>query len=191
VKNGAGTLTLTSGSNTVTGVVTVNAGTLLVNGILGPSATNALTVNTGGTVGGSGTIYRNTTIAGGTLAPGNSPGVLTIWGSLTLGAGGTLSMELNGPDAGSGYDQVIESSSTATPAATVALGSGVANLALSLGFAPANGSKFWLVVNTNAVTTTTGNFIGLPRVGPRRWGPSAGTPTRRRSATPATSARAW
>jgi fibronectin-binding autotransporter adhesin len=162
MKNGAGTLTLTSGSNTVTGVVTVNAGTLLINGNLGTSAANAVTVNSGATLGGSGTIYRNVSIAGGTLAPGNSAGLLTISGNLTLVSGATLSMELNGPGAGTGYDQVVASSS-ATSGATVTLGAGVANLSLSLGFAPANGSKFWLVNNTSVLAgSTTGNFAGLP-----------------------------
>jgi autotransporter-associated beta strand protein len=159
-KNGLGTLTLTSPSNTVTGVINVNAGTLLVNGALGAHASNAVNVNNGGTLGGSGTVYRNVSVAtGGKLAPS---GRLTVSGSVTMASGSTLSMDLSGADAGTGYDQLV-SSSSATSGATVALGSGTANLALSpLGFAPAAGSKLWLIVNSNAVTTTTGSFAGLP-----------------------------
>jgi autotransporter-associated beta strand protein len=160
-KNGLGTLNLTSPSNTVTGVITVNAGTLLINGNLGASATNLVNVNAGGILGGSGTIYRNVSVAtGGTLAPGNSSGIMTIWGSMTLASSSTLSMELNGPAAGTGYDQIVDSTATVNPVTTVNLGS--ANLALSLGFAPSNGSVFWLINNTNAVTLTSGNFAGLP-----------------------------
>jgi autotransporter-associated beta strand protein len=166
-KNGAGTLTLNSTTNLLPGVITVSAGTLLINGNLGPSPTNAVTVNTGATLGGSGNIYRNVTIAaGGRLAPGNSPGILSVYGNLSLtgtaAAPSTLTMELNGAAAGSGYDQVVASSS-ATSGATVALGAGVNTLALSLGFAPGANSMFWLINNKSTVAgSTTGSFAGLP-----------------------------
>jgi autotransporter-associated beta strand protein len=173
IKNGAGTLTLTSPINLLPGFVTINAGTLIINGNLGPSPSNALTVGAGATLGGSGTIWRNT-IVNGTLAPGNSPGVLTVGGSLTLGSGATMAMQLNGPDAGSGYDQVVVNS-TATGGATVALGSGTATLSVSLGFAPTASSMFWLISNTNAATTTTGYFAGLPEGATVTLGTFAGT----------------
>jgi autotransporter-associated beta strand protein len=169
-KTGAGTLTLTSPINLLAGNVTVSAGTLIVNGNLGPS-TNApgLTVAAGATLGGSGNIYRNVSVSG-TLSPGNSPGTLTIWGgnpappsspgtALALGSGATMRMELNGPAAGTGYDQVVVNTS-ATSGATVALGAGVAALNISLGYAPTGAEKFWLINNTSA-GTTTGNFAGL------------------------------
>ena len=50
---------------------TVNGGTLSVNGSIASSSLT--TVNAGGTLGGNGTV-GNTTINGGTLAPGNSIG---------------------------------------------------------------------------------------------------------------------
>jgi autotransporter-associated beta strand protein len=158
-KNGAGTLTLTSPNNTIPGVISINAGTLLINGNLGFSATNTVNVNGGGTLGGSGTIYRNVSVAAnGKLAP---TGRLTVSGSVTMAGTSTLSVHLNGPAAGTGYDQLVSSSSAAS-GASVALGTGTANLALSpLGFAPAAGSNLWLIVNSNPVTTTTGNFAGL------------------------------
>ncbi len=79
-KNGAGTLTLNSTTNLLPGVITVSAGTLLINGNLGPSPTNAVTVAGEGAArwAARGNIYRNVTISGGgTLAPGNSPGILS------------------------------------------------------------------------------------------------------------------
>jgi autotransporter-associated beta strand protein len=165
-KNGPGTLTITSPANTVTGVITVNAGTLLINGNLGQSGTNAVSVSNGGTLGGSGTIYRNVSVAtGGTLAPGNI-GAMNVWGTLTLAAGSTVSMGLNGPVPGAGYDQIVDSTVATTPVATVSLGSGTANLVLSLGFAPASGSTFWLINNTSTVALTSGNFANLPEGSP-------------------------
>jgi autotransporter-associated beta strand protein len=172
-KTGAGTLNLTNAANTLSGPVTVSGGTLLINGRFGSSG--AMTVTSGATLGGSGTLYRPVTVAsGGTLAPGNSPGILTVWGALSLapasGAPATLRMELNGPVAGSGYDQVQLVASNTTSAATVLLGTAVpANLVLSLGFAPAAHSRFWLITNTDkylanlgSADTTTGAFAGLP-----------------------------
>jgi autotransporter-associated beta strand protein len=170
-KNGAGTLTLTNAANTLAGVVTVNGGTLLVDGNLGPSATNGLTVNNGATLGGSGIINRNVTIAaGGTLSPGNSPGILTIQGSLNMapasGTPATLSMQLNGPTAGTGYDQVVSILQNGASVATVQLGVAVpANLSLSLGYAPSASDVFWLIRSTNTLgvtNQTTGAFAGLP-----------------------------
>lgn len=111
---GAGKLELNSGlvgrvtltrANTYTGVTTVNAGTLLVNG--STSASSVVTVKSGGTIGGSGTIGGATTIqSGGTLAPGNSPGLLTFGGDLTLNSGSNSSFEIDGTGRGSTYDAV-------------------------------------------------------------------------------------
>jgi autotransporter-associated beta strand protein len=88
-KQGAGKLTLT-GTHTYTGVTTVSAGTLLVNGAIGASAVTV----TGGTLGGTGIIQGPVTIqSAGRLAPGTSIGTLTVNNSLSL-SGVTL-MELN------------------------------------------------------------------------------------------------
>ncbi len=73
VKESAGTLTL-SGQNAFTGGTTVNAGTLLIEGNLGFGLGN-VTVNTGGTLGGSG-LVGGITLSGGILSPGSSPGTL-------------------------------------------------------------------------------------------------------------------
>ena len=67
VKTGTGTLTL-SGTNTYTGATTVDGGTLAVNGSI---AVRPPTVNSGGTLAGTGTVGNVTINSGGTLAPGN------------------------------------------------------------------------------------------------------------------------
>ena len=72
-QSGAGTTVLTN-TNTYTGPTTVNAGRLVVNGILAPSnsSTSAVTVNKGGTLAGTGTINGQVTIlTGGNLNPGS------------------------------------------------------------------------------------------------------------------------
>lgn len=89
VKNGAGVLELTA-NNSYLGATAVNTGTLLVNGDQS-AATGLTTVNSGATLGGSGTLGGDVTIAdGAVLAPGNSPGTLTINGDLSLASGATL-----------------------------------------------------------------------------------------------------
>ncbi|THF62373.1 hypothetical protein E6C76_18825 [Pseudothauera nasutitermitis] len=96
-KRGAATWTLT-GSTAATGSWTVEAGTLAVNGSL---ANAAVTVQNGGTLGGSGTVGSTTVQSGGTLAPGNSIGTLNVAGNLTLNAGSITDFELGSPGASS------------------------------------------------------------------------------------------
>lgn len=74
LKQSAGTLTL-SGQNAFTGGTTVNAGTLIVNGGLS-FGLGEVTVNSGGTLGGNGTVGA-ITLSGGIVGPGTSPGTLT------------------------------------------------------------------------------------------------------------------
>ena len=81
-KTGAGTLALT-GANLYTGPTTVSAGTLLVNNTSGSgTGTGTVSVASGATLGGTGTIAGNTTVSG-ILSPGNA-GIGTLHtGSLT------------------------------------------------------------------------------------------------------------
>lgn len=87
----------------VTGDTAISSGVFTVNGTLGGSG--AKIVGTGATLKGSGTIGGPATIqAGGFLTPGNSPGVQTFTGNLTLA--GTTVMEINGTDRGATYDGI-------------------------------------------------------------------------------------
>lgn len=92
VKTGASIWTLT-GTNAAALPWTINAGTLDVNGTM----TNAtMTVNAGGTLGGSGTV-GNTTVNGGTFSPGSGvPGTsTTIIGNLAFQSGAIYLIQLN------------------------------------------------------------------------------------------------
>ncbi|SBV33728.1 Outer membrane autotransporter barrel domain protein [uncultured Sphingopyxis sp.] len=91
-KTGAGILTL-SGDNSYAGATNVNAGTLRVNGDQS-AATGLVTVASGATLAGSGTIGGSVNVLnGGILAPGNSPGTLNIDGDLALAGGSVLNFE--------------------------------------------------------------------------------------------------
>ena len=100
VKTGSGTL-IFAGSNTYSGSTTVGSGTLLVNSSL--LSTNTI-VSSGGILGGSGSLQA-VTLQGGSLAPGNSPGLLYM---TSLNASyGNLSFELGAPTSrGVTYDAI-------------------------------------------------------------------------------------
>ena len=95
VKSGAGVLEFT-GDRSGAGSITVNAGTLLINGT-SSGTPGAVNINSGGTLAGAGTIGGAVTIANGaTFGPGNSPGTMTFNNSLTLAAGSISNFEVNG-----------------------------------------------------------------------------------------------
>ena len=89
-KVGTGTLTL-SGANIYTGPTTINGGVLAVNG----SIVSAVTVNSSGALGGTGTTGSVTVNSGGTLSPGNSIGAINIAGNLVFGPGSVYRVEVS------------------------------------------------------------------------------------------------
>ena len=104
-KAGAGTLTL-PGTNTYTGATTVTAGQLTVDGSI--SGSSLTTVESGAVLGGSGTVGALLVKDGGTIAPGNSPGILNVMGNTTWEAGGNYNWQLLDATggAGTGWDQL-------------------------------------------------------------------------------------
>jgi hypothetical protein len=92
----SGTVNLLS-ANDLSGTTTVKEeATLLVNNTSGSATgTSAVTVEAGGTLGGTGILQGPVSIlAGAALAPGNSPGTLTLTSGLTLVDDSILNMEL-------------------------------------------------------------------------------------------------
>jgi outer membrane autotransporter protein len=115
IKDGAGKLELTGDSGaTFTGAGGVLAGTLAVNGVLGGTMEVI-----GGRLQGIGTVGSTVNQPGGTIAPGNSIGTLTINGNY-LGNGGRLEIEtVLGGDASPSDRLVITGSTAGTTLVTV------------------------------------------------------------------------
>ena len=128
--DGSGTLELLSSANSYTGKTTISAGTLKLGagasiakssevnlgttnapGTLDLSANSSYAFGSSQTVSGYGAINigagKTVTIQG-TLAPGNSAGIITNTGNLTLDSTATIVMELAGSGgvAGTDYDQL-------------------------------------------------------------------------------------
>lgn len=177
-KMGAGTLIL-SNTNTYTGATSVAGGRLDVNGSIG---SGAVTVNSGATLGGTGTINGPVTInsggnlagsvtmlgnvtANGNVSPGNSPGILTLAGAATLafGATGNYTVEIQSfsgsPVAGVDYDQIVMSSffttTTIDPAATLT--------GVRLGGFTAPFLSAFTILN-NPTGAVSGTFAGMPNL---------------------------
>ena len=148
-KVGAGTLTV-AGSNTYTGATTVEAGTLILDG----SITSEVRVN-GGMLAGSGTARAVSVNSGGTLSPGNSAGILSVVGNLTLSLGATYLVDLNGTAVGTQYDQT---------SVTGAIILRDAVLLLRIGGPLLAGEQF-TILNNDGAEAVTGHFSGLPEGG--------------------------
>ncbi|NQV25070.1 MAG: FG-GAP repeat protein, partial [Rhodopirellula sp.] len=151
-KQGNGTLLLTA-ANTFTGETNVFSGTLLVDGSL--AAASSVFVDSGAFIGGRGSVAGPLTVNG-TVAPGNSPGVLNT-GDFTFGDNSTFEVELGGTMPGNGttnHDQL-------NVTGMVAIGNTVAlDVILFNGFVPASGNTF-TIINNDSTDPITDTFNGL------------------------------
>jgi autotransporter-associated beta strand protein len=153
-KAGAGTWIL-SGANDYTGATSVTGGKLIVNGSLGNTA---VTVDSGATLGGSGSI-GGSVVVNGTLAPGNSPGTLSLNNTLTLGSDATTAIELGGT-ALSQYDRVVGITDLTLD--------GTINVTPVNSFSPALNNSFDLLDWTGALSAggfNVGSDLVLPALG--------------------------
>ncbi len=81
----------------------LGAGTIAINNIL--QSGNGGTLDCfDGVCSGNGTISGDVNNSGGTISPGNSPGVMNVEGNFTQSEDGTLSIELGGRQAGTDHD---------------------------------------------------------------------------------------
>jgi autotransporter-associated beta strand protein/YVTN family beta-propeller protein len=91
-KVGSGTLTL-AGLSSYSGATAINAGTLIVNGSIASSILTS--VNSGAILAGIGTVGSVQVNSGGTLAPGNSPGTMTVAGNLAFQSGALYLVQID------------------------------------------------------------------------------------------------
>lgn len=123
-KEGAGTLTLV-GTNSTTALLTLNNGTGVMGTAAGGSWAGSVLANSGSTLKGNGTIGGSVTIGSGAIyAVGNSPGIQSILGNLTLASGSRTEIEIGGATAGNGagfHDQInVTGAVTIQSGATIA-----------------------------------------------------------------------
>lgn len=102
-KTGAGTLVLT-GASIFTGVTTVSAGNLQLDG----SVTGSVVTSTGATLSGVGSIGGNVTLTGATISPGDGAGNgdLTVAGSITLDSSSLVVLTINDETPGQ-FDRIV------------------------------------------------------------------------------------
>ncbi len=116
-----------------------SAGNIIIttNGTLNSGSFGVLLL--GGAVTGNGTINSSfgVTNSGATILPGNSPGILTISGTIyTQNAAGILNIEIGGTNVGSQFDRL------ATPGAAL---NGTLKVSLINGFQPAVGDVYYFL----------------------------------------------
>lgn len=93
-KQGTGILTMSGDSSAFTGNTTVSAGGLVVDGNLG---SGDVTVASGASLGGTGTIGGNTTISSGGILVGMQGSTLDFGSNLTLASGSKLNVSYGAP----------------------------------------------------------------------------------------------
>jgi len=149
VNNGGGSVSVQTGTLAVNGGLTQTAGTTQT--AAGTHLSAAVTVD-GGTLAGTGDLSGPVDNSGGTVAPGDSPGVMTIDGDYTQSAAGTLRSDIAGTTVGTGYDRLAVGG-TATIDGTLAIVTGA-------GFDPALGDAFVVLTSGGARTGQFGTLTG-------------------------------
>lgn len=141
--NVSGTVNASGGIQENAGLINVPVGQTL--GVGGSGLVLA-----GGTLMGNGMIGGNVNNSAGTVAPGASPGILTINGNYTQGSSGTLAVDVGGTIAGTQYDQLVVNGNAS-------LG-GNLNTTLFGTYVPLPGDSYTFI---NATGTISGSFANL------------------------------
>ncbi|OGA61903.1 MAG: hypothetical protein A3F77_18680 [Betaproteobacteria bacterium RIFCSPLOWO2_12_FULL_67_28] len=152
----SGALDASGGTVNLNGVLqttggSVSAGTLNVGGTLNASggslSAGSVNVLTGGLLMGTGTFSANVTNSG-TVAPGASPGLMTINGDYVQTSTGTLLVEIAGTTPGTEYDQLRVSGGVTLDG----------NLTTTLvgGYVPLAGDSFTFI---DGSSTISGSFV--------------------------------
>ncbi|HEX5044289.1 MAG TPA: hypothetical protein VFV75_15390 [Candidatus Polarisedimenticolaceae bacterium] len=144
----AGTVRASSGTLQFTSSFIQSAGTTLLDGGT-LSATVPLSLQ-GGSLSGTGTVAASVTSTGGTVAPGQSAGILLLGGTYTQGAAATLAVEVGGLAAGVEHDRLDVNGAVSL--------AGTLQVSLIAGFVPADGNTFTVMTfpsHTGTFDTTS------------------------------------
>ncbi|MEO8613763.1 MAG: hypothetical protein ABI600_01370 [Luteolibacter sp.] len=152
----SGTITATSGV-LILRADTVHSGSLITNSLIILASGTHNMAGSLAHLGGSGTLSGDITISDGAkISPGNSPGTLTLDGTVSFVSGGAnpaYQVELAGP---ASFDQI------SLPAGAVLdLGTNLTNVQISLLYAPAYGDTF-RVISSSGSGHFTGSFANMP-----------------------------
>jgi len=148
-KLGSGTITLNGNNTFANGAYHVfSPGTLLVNG---SSPQVPVIVDSGATFGGVGTV--GTIAANGNIAPGNALGILNS-SNVTFSASGKLTVNLDGPTVGAGYDQLNINGTNILSNATLTVYPEFTS--------PVAIGQQFDIINNDGTDTNSGTFSGLP-----------------------------
>jgi autotransporter-associated beta strand protein len=164
-KEGAGWLIINNpAGSTYTGGTTINNGRLLINNATGSAlGTGAVVVNNGGRLGVLSTSEGGTGIgsfsggllvnSGGFVKAGNSVGLLTIGGGMTLNAGSTMEVDIDGfVTPGVDWSQIISSNPVTINNATLSVNASV--------FVPIG--TILTIIRNDSNSPVAGIFAGLP-----------------------------
>jgi autotransporter-associated beta strand protein len=155
-KTGEDTLTL-NGSNSYSGNTLVNEGRLHINGT--HVGGGLITVNPDGALGGTGSVGGVFVDNGGTLAPGESAGTLSV-DSLTLSSTSRLEFELGAPNAGT-----FPSDSDFVFVQNDLLLAGQLHLTALPSFTSPNPGDSWVLFQYNGSLNNAGLSIATPTPG--------------------------
>ena len=182
----SGAITAPAGGGITADEVDVSGGTVTIGAGGELFSSSAPLTLTGGVLTGTGEVKGDGVLnSGGTVAPGSSPGTLTVDGPFTQGSGGTLAIEVDGP--GAGQFDVLAVTGAATLAGTVAV---------DVGSSPADSDVIQFLTSASR-SGTFGSLTGAGLSGARSFSleypagapfgarlavvqpplPSAGTPT--------------
>ena len=153
---GGGSTTFFTIPVTSSGIIDVQAGTLITSTLTdndgtitlsnGGALTPSANLTSTGTISGDGTVNANVTSSG-TIAPGGSPGITIINGDLILTGTSIVDIEVDGTAPGAGGHDQIQVTGTTTLDGT---------LNVILGFAPTNGDNFNIIL---CGTDCGGDFV--------------------------------
>ncbi|WP_298554851.1 T9SS type A sorting domain-containing protein [uncultured Algibacter sp.] len=144
------------------GDIISESGTLVINGDLQTGEfeeyIDGQLVEYIGSYGGSGNVqFPEGFVLDGEIAPGSSPGILTVVGDLTTSSEATFEIEIDGTIAGTQYDQVLVTENAILEGEVI----------VTLGYLPANDASFEILTSTaisicNLPETVSASFSGTP-----------------------------